>query len=103
MDVTVWLKQISYPILLAYQNNKFERFVIKISQVKLGWDKIADVKSFYNNSNVVMMTALSSVHFLSEYTALTDTFGPEFNILPPNLHTQYEDAVNAYKQYGRCF
>ena len=91
-----------YPILLAYQNNKFERFAPMLSQVKLGGDKIADVKRFYNNINVVMMTTLSSMHFLPEYKALTDTFDPVTHILPPTLHTQYEDAVNAYKQYGRA-
>ena len=91
-----------YHILLAYQNSKFERFAPMLSQVKVGGDKIADVKRFYNNINVVMMTTLSSMHFLPGYKALTDTFDPATHILPPTLHTQYENAVNAYRQYGRA-
>lgn len=27
---------------------------------------------------------------------------PDDRILPPTLHTQHEDAVNAYKQYSRA-
>ena len=49
-----------------------------------------------------MMAALSSMYFLLRYASLTDIFDPDNYILPPTLHTLYEDTMNAYKQYGRA-
>lgn len=63
---------------MAYQNTtKFERFTPMLSQITLEGDKIVDVKKFFNNMNVVMMTAFSLMIFFPEYTSLVATFDSE--------------------------
>ena len=91
-----------YPILTIYQSSsKFSKFAPMIQQINLQGDKISNVRQFYENIDVTIMTSLSTMKFLPEYKDLTTYYVPEKDILPMSTHPQYDDAYNAYRQYSR--
>ena len=49
------------------------------------------------------MTTLFKMAFSPDYEELKKTFDLKAHLLPPDIHTQVQDATNAYKQFGRVF
>ena len=72
-----------------------------LDTIILKGDNVMEIRQFYNLINTAIMTSLASMKFLPDYDDLTTTFDYESHIVPPSNHTQFEDAQNAYKQYGR--
>jgi hypothetical protein len=58
----------TYPLLKIYDTNtKFGTFSPLLSPIRLEGDKILDIKKFYEEINVTLMTTLSSMLCLPEY------------------------------------
>ena len=90
------------PILKVYENTaKFALLAPLLSPIKLDGDKMMDIKKFYEEINVAMMTTLSTMIFLPDYKDLTSSFDIRSHLIPPSVHTQNSDAENAYKQFIR--
>ena len=53
-----------------------------------------------DNAFIALLTHLS-MKFLLEYDALSAVFDYYDRIIPQPDHTQYKDAYNAFKHYGR--
>ena len=54
-----------------------------------------DIKKFYDEINVTLMTTLSYMLCLPEYKDLTSIFDIEAHLIPPTVHAQHIDATNA--------
>ena len=92
----------SYPLLKIYDAHaKFGSFSPLLSNIKLEGDKMLDIKKFYEEINMTLMTTLSSMTCLPEYKELTATFDIGAHLIPPEIHTQHSAARNAYKQFSR--
>ena len=92
----------TYPILKIFDvNTKFGTFAPLLFPIKLEGDKMMDIKKFYEEINVTLMTTLSSMVCLPEYKELTSAFDIATHLVPPEIHTQHIDARNAYKQFSR--
>ena len=92
----------TYPLLKIYDTNtKFGTFSPLLSPIRLEGDKIPDIKKFYEEINVTLMTTLSSMFFLPEYKDLSSTFDIATHLIPPEIHTQHSDARNAYRKFSR--
>ena len=91
-----------YPILQTYEStSRYSRLAPMLDTIILKGDNVMEIRQFYNLINTAIMTSLASMKFLPDYDDLTTTFDYESHIVPPSNHTQFEDAQNAYKQYGR--
>ena len=62
---------------------------------------MVEIRKFYNLINIAIMKSLASIKCLPDYNELKPRFDYDDHIIPRIDHTQYEDAHNAYKQYGR--
>ena len=90
-----------YPILRLYQNQMlFNQLPTLLKTISLTGDSITNVKQFYNNINMALMTSVSVMKFFSTYEYLTIQFDPKTHIVPPSNHPQHDDANNAYIQYS---
>ena len=78
----------TYPILKIYSvNTKFGTFSPLLSPIRLEGDKMMDIKKFYEEINVTLMTTLSSMVCLPEYKDLSSTFDIATHLIPPEIHT----------------
>ena len=92
----------TYPILNIYENTvKFSSLVHLLSPIKLDGDKMMDIRKFYEEINVAMMTSLSTMTFLPGYKDLTISFDIRSHSISPSVYTQNSDTENAYKQFSR--
>ena len=57
---------------------------------------------FYDAINAVIMTTLSSNKFLPYYVDLPHVFDHHTHLLSDPNHTQYNDALNVYKNMSRA-
>ena len=64
-------------------------------------DDLASLQQFYNAINAGITTTLSSNKFLPDYVDLPHNFDHRTHLLPEPNHTQYNDALNIYKNMSR--
>ena len=78
----------TYPLIQFHDSNaKFGTFSPLLSSIRIEGDNMLDVKKFYEELNVTLMTTLSSMFCLPEYKDLTSIFDIAPHLIPPDIHT----------------
>ena len=92
----------TYPILRSVcKQSHFSSLPKMLDHTILEGDDLASLQQFYDAINAGIMTTLSSNKFLPDYVDLPYNFDHRTHLLPEPDHTQYNDALNIYKNTSR--
>ena len=92
----------TYPILRSVgKQSHFSALPKMLDQIFLDGDDLSSIQHFYDAINAAIMTTLSSNKFLPDYADLSHGFDHILHLLPTSTHTQYNDALNIYKNMSR--
>ena len=90
----------TYPILKSANEKDFHwnRFLTKLSDIKMESDKLNDIQTFWNNINTAFYSLLATNKKIGLYKEFTRYHNTKEHTTPPVGHTQYNmgQAVNAY-------
>ena len=92
----------TYPILRSIgKQSHFSALSRMLEHMMVEGDDRTSIQQFYDAINAGIMTTLSSNKFLPYYVDLPHVFDHHTHLLPDTNHTQYNDALNIYKNMNQ--